>query len=100
MATSCWIVRNVLLYPKCFLSNLVLKVDVVESVKFILEKMGRPDDFINSKLICFKFCYQSSGNRTPGSRFYCDLLNTSVCIHQLVLRRRSKRKAARVIVGG
>jgi len=26
----------------------------------------------------------SSGNRTPGSRFYSDLLETSVCMHQLV----------------
>ena len=36
----------------------------------------------------------TSGNRTPGSRFYSDLLDTladSVCIHQLVLKRRSKR---------
>jgi len=33
----------------------------------------------------------SSGNRTPGSRFYSDLLDTSVCIHQLVLKRLSKR---------
>ena len=31
----------------------------------------------------------SSGNRTPGSRFYSDLLDTladSICIHQLVLK--------------
>ena len=33
----------------------------------------------------------SSGNRTPGSRFYSDLLDTSVCIHQLVLKHCSKR---------
>jgi len=33
----------------------------------------------------------TSGNRTPGSRFYSDLLDTSVCIHQLVLKRLSKR---------
>jgi len=36
----------------------------------------------------------SSGNRTPRSMFYSDLLDTlpdSVCIHQLVLKRRSKR---------
>ena len=33
----------------------------------------------------------TSGNRTPGSRFYSDLLDTSVCIHQLVLKPRSKR---------
>ena len=32
----------------------------------------------------------TSGNRTPGSRFYSDLLDTFVCIHQLVLKRRSK----------
>jgi len=33
-------------------------------------------------------------NRTPGSRSYSDLLDTladSVCIHLLVLKRRSKR---------
>jgi len=28
---------------------------------------------------------------TPGSRLYSDLLDTSVCIHQLVLKRPSKR---------
>ena len=36
----------------------------------------------------------TSGNRTPGSRFYSDLLDTladSVYIHQLALKRRSKR---------
>ena len=32
----------------------------------------------------FKLVLLSSGNRTPGSRFYSDLLDTSVCIHQLV----------------
>ena len=35
----------------------------------------------------------ASGNRTPGSRFYSDLLDTwadSVCIHQLVLKHCSK----------
>ena len=31
----------------------------------------------------------SSGNRTPGSRSYSDLLDTSVCIPQLVLNRHS-----------
>ena len=29
----------------------------------------------------------TSGNRTPGSRFYSDLLDTSVCIYQFVLKR-------------
>jgi len=36
----------------------------------------------------------SSGNRTRGSRYYSDLLDTladSVCIHQLILKRCSKR---------
>ena len=33
----------------------------------------------------------TSGNHTPGSRFYSDLLDTSVCIHQLVLKHLSKR---------
>jgi len=36
----------------------------------------------------------TSGNRTPGRRFYSDLLSTLadfVCIHQLILERRSKR---------
>jgi len=40
------------------------------------------------------FAYLSSGNRAPGSRFYSDILDTladSVCIHRLVLKRRSKR---------
>ena len=49
------------------------------------------------------FCIVTSGNQTPGSRFYSDLLDTladSVCIHHVVLKRRSKRYAARVIVGG
>jgi len=35
----------------------------------------------------------SSGNRTPGSRSYSDLVDTqadSVCIHQLVLKPQSK----------
>ena len=42
------------------------------------------------------FCeLDSSGNRTPGSRFYSDLLDTSVCIHQLVLKR---RQSARLLV--
>jgi len=34
--------------------------------------------------------FSSSGNRTPGSRFYSDLLDTMadfVCIHQLILKR-------------
>ena len=38
----------------------------------------------------------TSGNRTPGSRFYSGLLDTSVCL-QLVLKRRVR---LRVIVGG
>jgi len=42
----------------------------------------------------------TSGNRTPGSRFYSDLLDTSVCIRQFVLKRLSKRQATRMIVGG
>ena len=33
----------------------------------------------------------TSGNRTPGSRFYSDLFETSVCMHQLILKRCSKR---------
>jgi len=40
------------------------------------------------------FVLISSGNRTPGSRFYSDHLDTladSVRIHQLVLKRNSKR---------
>ena len=37
-----------------------------------------------------KYLVSSCGNRTPGSRFYSDLLDTSVCIHQLVLKCRSK----------
>ena len=40
------------------------------------------------------FLYIYSGNRTPGSRFYSDLLDTLadfVCIHQLIFKRRSKR---------
>ena len=38
--------------------------------------------------------YITSGNRTPGSRFYSDLLDILadfVCIHQFILKRRSKR---------
>ena len=36
----------------------------------------------------YKFFKQiSSGNRTPGSRFYSDLLDISVNIYQLVLKR-------------
>ena len=45
----------------------------------------------------------TSGNRTPGSRSYSDLLDTSadsICIHQLIFKRRSKSQAARIIVGG
>jgi len=37
------------------------------------------------------FVYYSSGNRTPGSRFYSDLLDTSVCMHQPALKGCSKR---------
>jgi len=37
------------------------------------------------------FNYITSGNRTPGSRFYSDLLDASVCMHQLILKRRSRR---------
>jgi len=37
-----------------------------------------------------KICIFTSGNRTLGSRFYSDLLDTSVCIHQLILKRHSK----------
>ena len=47
-----------------------------------------------------KIVINTSGNRTPGSRFYSDLLDTSVCIYQHVLKRCSKRYAARMIVGG
>ena len=32
------------------------------------------------------FSVLSSGNRTPGSRFYFDHLDTFVCLHQLVLK--------------
>ena len=45
-----------------------------------------------------KKTFKTSGNRTPGSRSYSDILDAladSVCIHLLVLNRRSKRKAAR-----
>jgi len=40
----------------------------------------------------FKRLITSSGNRTPGSRFYSDLLDTSVCIHVLVLKRRQSAR--------
>jgi len=39
----------------------------------------------------------TSGNCTPGSRFYSDLLDTSVCIYQFVLKRCSKRSAAHIM---
>ena len=42
------------------------------------------------------FFTYSSGNRTPGSRFYSDLLHTPVCIHQLVLKCRLKHQAAHI----
>ena len=38
-------------------------------------------------------CYYSSGNRTPGSSLYSDLVHDradSVCTHQLVLKPLSK----------
>jgi len=38
----------------------------------------------------FKFTMVTSGNRTPGSRLYYELLDTLadfVCIHQLILKR-------------
>jgi len=41
--------------------------------------------------LCGFFIYVTSGNGTPGSRFYSDLLDTSVCINQLVLKCHSKR---------
>jgi len=46
---------------------------------------------LSCELWSFFIYITSSGNRTPGSRFYSDLLDTSVCIHQLVLKRLSKR---------
>jgi len=44
----------------------------------------------------------ASGNRTPGSRSYSDLLDTladSVCIHLLVLKRCSSTRLIVEIVG-
>ena len=48
----------------------------------------------HNKVLMQMFLGYSSGNRTPGSRFYSDLLDTLtdfVCTHQLMLKRRSKR---------
>jgi len=50
--------------------------------------------FLRAVKFIYLFILYSSGNRTPGGRFYSDLLDTladSVYIHQAVLKRRSKR---------
>jgi len=44
----------------------------------------------------FNIC--SSGNRTLGSRFYSDLLEPSVCMHQLILEYSSVVQSARLLV--
>jgi len=41
---------------------------------------------------CIKLIIVTSSNRTPGSSFYSDLLDTSVCIHQLVLKHCSSAR--------
>ena len=38
-------------------------------------------------LLLLTYAYTTSGNRAPGSRFHSDLLDTSVCIHQLLPKR-------------
>ena len=43
----------------------------------------------------------TSGNRIPGSRSYSDLLDTladSVCIHQLVFKRRRSERYRRLVI--
>ena len=49
---------------------------------------------INYYYYYYYFIYLfTSGNRTPCSRFYSDPLDTLadfICIHQLILKRRSK----------
>jgi len=42
--------------------------------------------------VAINFITFTSGNRTPGSRFYSDLLDTSVYIHQLVFKRCSSAR--------
>ena len=48
---------------------------------------------VNRYWSCLLCCVNSSsGNCTPGSRSYSDLLDTSVCIHQLMLKRCSSAR--------
>ena len=72
----------------------------LESIDFCSASQIWSQLFSYSLLFCYQiycvndFVVTTSGNRTPGSRFYSDLLDAladSVCIHQLVLKRRSKQ---------
>ena len=76
-----------------------------KTTAFLTEQCARPPPYLVSMLFTdllflhlvtflmfFILVIYSSGNRTPGSRFYSDLLDTLadfVCIHQLILQRRS-----------
>jgi len=59
----------------------VTKEDAVRVREELVEERART---------CNKQMNFTSGNCIPGGRFFPDLLDTSVCIHQLVLNRQSK----------
>ena len=72
------------------------------SIKVLLDRERKTSLFtaVHTILVCgagvklFLHLLITSGNRTPGSRSYSDLLDAladSVCIHQLVLKQRSKQ---------
>ena len=60
-------------------------------ISFILIGANLSEPHIDEFAVEFLSIY-TSGNRTPGSRSYSDLLDTSVCIHQLVLKRRQSAR--------
>jgi len=51
----------------------------------------------NVSLIYKLFHIVTSGNRTPGSRFYSELLATFVCIHQLILQASFKALGTHIL---
>ena len=73
-----------------FVEILTIYPKIASALLWLLYRlyMGKNNFWENlSKRVLWCFYDDSSGNRTPGSRFYSDLLGTSVCIHQHVLKR-------------
>jgi len=64
-------------------------------------RSAKAADLLSLHLVTFLmfFILFKSGNRTPGSRFYSDLVDTwadSACIHQLVFKPCSKSTSTMV----